>query len=90
MDSESEDVVEASLRRTCQMAEACLGRQEAGPKREWSQAKYLGGTRYPLERDPVYSIVLRSRKMSTRNGGTRQEFSQVKLEQATRPKALAE
>jgi hypothetical protein len=53
------------------MAEACPGRQKAGPQRGWSQAKYLGGTRYPLERDPVYSIVLRSREMSTRNGGTR-------------------
>ena len=40
--------------------------------------------------DTAYSTVLKSRKMDTRNGETRQVLSQVKLEKATRPQALAE
>ena len=79
MVSESEGTFEASGDKTCQMAERQARKGNVPPVTSWVQMWFPPG-----KRDTAYSTDLRLRKMDTRNGETRQEFSQDKLEQATR------
>ena len=72
MDNVSEDMAEVSLSKTCQRW--IRGR----PKRERSLGCVNGKLHGVYATGPAYSIVLMSRKMDARNGGSRWVFSASK------------